>query len=292
MSPESIIELSQLLQAMEAIRKGDQVSILPVSDESDSRLTVGKRTVKRGAFDKKFPAIENKENKEKQPVEVITRKSITANARPELRDFKKQQQKARKIAREGEFLQMQSASSSSSSNRSSDNRGMPVAELLLKAPNSSDVIRAILDPEGMTIITKDKDKNKDKNRDIDFTFNALGGDESLPLPSSSFPSLHTVEDSTPRTVETLSPPVIGKMSSPPSTFQPDAASTLQQDTSSSSSNSSSSSGARLQWQAVHHCLSTGDTVAAFSLVLERGELEDLAHIMKLVGPRPHVSTGA
>ena len=37
---------------------------------------------------------------------------------------------------------------------------------------------------------------------------------------------------------------------------------------------------------------TGDTVAAFSLVLERGELEDLAHIMKLVGPRPHVSTGA
>ena len=239
--------------------------------------------MKRGAVDKKFPAIENKENREKQPVEVITRKSITANARPELRDFKRQQQKALKIAREGEFLQMQSASSSSSSNRSSDNRGMPVAELLLKAPNSSDVIRAILDPEGMTIITKDKDKNKDKNRD---------SDESLPLPSSSFPSLHTVEDSTPRTVETLNPPVIGKMSGPPSTFQPDAASTLQQDTSSSSSNSTSSSGARLQWQAVHHCLSTGDTVAAFSLVLERGELEDLAHIMKLVGPRPHVSTGA
>ena len=53
LSPESIIELSQLLQAMEAIRKGDQVSILPASDESDSRLPVGKRTVKRGAVDKK-----------------------------------------------------------------------------------------------------------------------------------------------------------------------------------------------------------------------------------------------
>ena len=33
----------------------------------------------------------------------------------------------------------------------------------------------------------------------------------------------------------------------------------------------------------------GDAVGAFSLVLERGELEDLVRAMEVLGPRPDVS---
>ena len=271
LSPESILELSQLLHAMEAIRKGDRSSTVPLTDQSEKNLPVTKRVVKKVAEDKKLPVIEKKES---QAVEVIMKEPVIANARPELRDFKKQQQKARRIARDAEFLQMQSASPY---NHSCDSKGMPVAELILKAPNSSDVIRAILGPEGMTIVTKDKGKEKNKNKDIDFTFSALSGDESLPLPSSSLSAPHAVQESTPRTMDIVETPFVGKLSKPSSTLEEGTIS------------SSSSSGVRLQWQAVHQCLSAGDTVAAFSLVLERGELEDLAHIMKLVGPRPHVS---
>ena len=289
LSPESILELSQLLHAMEAIRKGDRSSTVPLTDQSEKNLPATKRVVKKVAEDKKLPVIEKKES---QAVEVMMKKPVIANARPELRDFKKQQQKARRIARDAEFFQMQSASPY---NHSSDSTGMPVAELILKAPNSSDVIRAILGPEGMTIVSKDKGKEKNKNKDIDFNFSALSGDESLPLPSPSFPSLHTggdeslplpssslsaphiAQDSTPRTMDIVDTPLVGKLSNPSSTLEEGTIS------------SSSSSGVRLQWQAVHQYLSAGDTVAAFSLVLERGELEDLAHIMKLVGPRPHVS---
>jgi hypothetical protein len=36
-------------------------------------------------------------------------------------------------------------------------------------------------------------------------------------------------------------------------------------------------------------LNIGDFVGAFSMVIERGELEDLARIMKMLGPKPYVS---
>jgi hypothetical protein len=40
---------------------------------------------------------------------------------------------------------------------------------------------------------------------------------------------------------------------------------------------------------VQRLLDQGDAVGAFSIVLERGELEDLARAMQMLGPKPHVS---
>jgi hypothetical protein len=33
---------------------------------------------------------------------------------------------------------------------------------------------------------------------------------------------------------------------------------------------------------------TGDFVGAFNMVIERGELEDLARVMEMLGPKPYV----
>jgi hypothetical protein len=40
---------------------------------------------------------------------------------------------------------------------------------------------------------------------------------------------------------------------------------------------------------VQRLLDQGDAVGAFSIVVERGELEDLARAMQMLGPKPHVS---
>jgi hypothetical protein len=45
----------------------------------------------------------------------------------------------------------------------------------------------------------------------------------------------------------------------------------------------------IEWSTVQRLLDQGDAVGAFAIVVERGELEDLARAMQLLGPKPHVS---
>lgn len=50
-----------------------------------------------------------------------------------------------------------------------------------------------------------------------------------------------------------------------------------------------SSSSRIEWSGVQRLFDQGDAMGAFSIVVERGELEDLARAMQLLGPKPHVS---
>jgi hypothetical protein len=45
----------------------------------------------------------------------------------------------------------------------------------------------------------------------------------------------------------------------------------------------------VDWSTMNRLFHEGDAVGAFSLVLERGELEDLVRAMEVLGPRPDVS---
>jgi hypothetical protein len=45
----------------------------------------------------------------------------------------------------------------------------------------------------------------------------------------------------------------------------------------------------VDWSTIKRLFREGDVVGAFSLVLERGELEDLVRAMEVLGPRPDVS---
>lgn len=45
----------------------------------------------------------------------------------------------------------------------------------------------------------------------------------------------------------------------------------------------------VDWSTMNRLFHEGDAVGAFSLVLERGELEDLVKAMEVLGPRPDVS---
>jgi hypothetical protein len=45
----------------------------------------------------------------------------------------------------------------------------------------------------------------------------------------------------------------------------------------------------VDWSTMKRLFHEGDAVGAFSLVLERGELEDLVRAMEVLGPRPDVS---
>lgn len=45
----------------------------------------------------------------------------------------------------------------------------------------------------------------------------------------------------------------------------------------------------VDWCTMKRLFHEGDAVGAFSLVLERGELEDLVRAMEVLGPRPDVS---
>lgn len=57
----------------------------------------------------------------------------------------------------------------------------------------------------------------------------------------------------------------------------------------SGASSGSGSGGSIEWSTVQRLFDQGDAVGAFSIVVERGELEDLARAMQLLGPKPHVS---
>ena len=57
----------------------------------------------------------------------------------------------------------------------------------------------------------------------------------------------------------------------------------------SGAGSGSGSGGSIEWSTVQRLFDQGDAVGAFSIVVERGELEDLARAMQLLGPKPHVS---
>ena len=275
--------------------KEKQNGIGSYTPDCDTPISVTKGKWKKGVEVRKLPIIKSKEiGKQIPEMDKFVRKPHLVTARPELKEFKRQQQEARRIAREADFFKAQTSSgsgSNSNSKSSCDSKGMPIAELLLRAPNSNGIIRATLGPEGMTLVPRDGDG--DRCKDGDFAFSPHGGDESLPLPSASSPSTHTADRGTSKDEEVDDPftrrPQVsdrskGRLSDLP--MKPERNAAISN--SASSSNSSSSSG--LNWDAVHQYLDAKDTVAAFSLVLERGELEDLARVMELVGPRPHVRT--
>ena len=294
--------MSQLL-AMEMGKNDDNI------DTGNSEISSGRQ--RREPSGTKLRTLQKvKELKELPSTQNIPNKLTCA--RPTLKQFKQEQLVGRRQLKEVEFPKARGAPYT---DLGTDNRNMPAMELLLKAPHG-DVIRATLGTEEMNVmpspsyIWKDKDKDNERGRQSEVLL-MMQGDHDSPEPSISLspspivsvPLKDIEEASTDKNGNSdglslrkaLSLHVLdaadlvavksATLASLPNQILPPACNRKILGSSSGSNNRNN-----LDWDVVQRNIDVGDVLSAFSVVLERGELEDLARIMEILGPKPHVRT--
>lgn len=362
LSQESVLELSSLLRSMENARRerggggdGDRgeggdsssscrhskVSALDIPDVISPKHSDGSRGKESLAA---TVSIMNSDPR--------GRRVKAVSARPDLLEFRKQQQSLRR-AKEVRFFESrgladplldkdedidvqtpppssrtdpsqrvggrgrQGGSSNSSSSSGSEGVSVPDVELFQKIPNSKGVTRTILTgdpsseahpppsaspiptpihslPNGGAEMT-----SQDETRDVSPLL-VIGGDCSNPDLDREDKE-REAESVRVRSRKALTVVVRENSESPPQFCKVEQrvafASSVYSDTMTSATQTSTGSvpcgqrqGGNVNWSAVETLLDRDDAVSAFSIVVERGELEDLARVMQLLGPRPHVRT--
>ena len=362
LSQESMLELSSLLRSMENARRergggGDRDGDRGEGGDSSSSC----RHSKVSTLD--IPDVispkhsDGSRGKESLAATVSIMNSAPSgrrvkavSARPDLSEFRKQQQSLRR-AKEVRFFESRGLADplldkdedidvqtrppssrtdpsqrvggrgrqggSSSSSSSSEGVSVPDVELFQKIPNSKVVTRTILtgDPSSEThpppstspIPTpihslpngRAEMTSQDETRDVSPLL-FIGGDCSNPDPDREDKE-REAESVRVRSRKASRVVVRENSESPPQYTKVEQrvafASSVNSDTMTSATQTATGSvpcgqGQRgnVNWSAVETLLDRDDAVSAFSIVVERGELEDLARVMQLLGPRPHVRT--